>query len=341
MNKVLLLFIIGALIFACSQKEDVVTLREGTPAYELGLALGEKIPCLSPDSNKILIKTDYFDISSGEVIQMLQATYATRVSQLNTMPPQQIAQIVEQNAERLAEQKLFLRAAKNFGVEVPTAQIDSVLQNNYARAGGEEQFKKYLESNSVSLDYVRESIITSLSIQHYIEEAVLPEIEISDSEVEDSFNKMDQGGEKASVRHILLMTQGKNDQEKMNIRKKMEDILIRARSGEDFAELARTYTEDPGSKSNGGLYENFTRGTMVKPFEEAAFSVPVGEISDVVETQYGYHILKIVDRGKGSKSIQELRPQIEKNLRVEKQPQIVQTHLDELKSQANFEKFAL
>ena len=341
MNNKVLIIIVLASVFACSQKEDVVVLQQGTPAYELGLALSEKIPGLNPDSNKILVKTDFFDVSTGEVIQLLQSTHSTRVLQLKTMPPEQVTQIVEQNAERLAEQKLFLRAAEKFGINIPEMKIDSVLQNNYTRAGGEEQFRKYLETNGISMDYVRESIITSLSIQRYIEQAVLSEIEITETEVEESFAKMDQGNEKASVRHILLMTQGKNNQEKKQIRKKMEDILKRARGGEDFAELARTYTEDPGSKDKGGLYENFARGTMVKPFEEAAFSLPVGQISDIVETQYGYHILKIVDRSKESKSLQELRPQIEKNIIKQKQPQIVQTHLDELKSTANFEKYAL
>jgi len=58
------------------------------------------------------------------------------------------------------------------------------------------------------------------------------------------------------------------------------------------------FTEDPGSKSSGGLYADFEKGKMVPEFEEAAFSVPIGEISDIVETQYGYHILKVIDRKK-------------------------------------------
>jgi parvulin-like peptidyl-prolyl isomerase len=135
------------------------------------------------------------------------------------------------------------------------------------------------------------------------------------------------------------MTQGKNDVEKQRIRKKMEGILARAKKGEDFAKLAQKYTEDPGSKSKGGLYEDFGRGKMVKPFEDAAFSVPVGEISDIVETRYGYHILKVVDRKKETRPYDEVRDEIEKNLKKKQkneQRKKIPGILDEMKKQAGF-----
>ena len=66
----------------------------------------------------------------------------------------------------------------------------------------------------------------------------------------------------------------------------MKKILTRAKAGEDFGELAKRFSEDPGSKDKGGLYENFKRGTMVKPFEDAAFTVTIGELSDIIETQF-------------------------------------------------------
>ena len=77
--------------------------------------------------------------------------------------------------------------------------------------------------------------------------------------------------------------------------KQMEDILKRARSGEDFAKLAKEYSEDPGSKDNGGEYI-FPRGQMVPEFEAAAFSLNTNQISDIVTTQYGYHIIKLSEK---------------------------------------------
>jgi parvulin-like peptidyl-prolyl isomerase len=95
-------------------------------------------------------------------------------------------------------------------------------------------------------------------------------------------------------------------------RAKAEDLLRRARGGEDFAKLATDNTDDPGSKANGGFYDWFPRGRMVKEFEDAAFSMKVGDISNLVETQYGYHIIKLegkrtqknADTGKDEEQVQ-------------------------------------
>jgi peptidyl-prolyl cis-trans isomerase C len=101
--------------------------------------------------------------------------------------------------------------------------------------------------------------------------------------------------------HILLMTTDPQTQQPLPADKKaakhkeMEDILKQARAGTNFAELAKKYSEDPGSKDSGGEY-TFPRGRMVKPFEDAAFSLKTNEISDIIETQYGYHIIKLSEK---------------------------------------------
>ncbi|MEO6390256.1 MAG: peptidylprolyl isomerase [Pyrinomonadaceae bacterium] len=78
------------------------------------------------------------------------------------------------------------------------------------------------------------------------------------------------------------------------LRAKAEDLLLRIRAGEDFATLAKQYTDDPGSKESGGFYDWFGRGRMVKEFENGAFGLRVGNVSGIVETQYGFHIIKTV-----------------------------------------------
>ncbi len=130
---------------------------------------------------------------------------------------------------------------------------------------------------------------------------------VTEKEIQKLYNE----DKTASVIHILLMTQGKSDSAKIEIRKKMEVILERAKQGEDFAKLVEEYSEDPGSKNNGGLYKDFGRGDMVKPFEDAAFSVPIGEISDIIETRFGYHILKVIDRKKETQPLEKVQQQIE------------------------------
>jgi peptidyl-prolyl cis-trans isomerase C len=101
--------------------------------------------------------------------------------------------------------------------------------------------------------------------------------------------------------HILLMTtdpdthQPLSDAQKAAKHKQMEDILKQARAGTNFADLARQYSEDPGSKNSGGEY-TFPRGQMVKEFEDTAFSLKPNEISEIVETKFGYHIIKLSEK---------------------------------------------
>jgi len=116
----------------------------------------------------------------------------------------------------------------------------------------------------------------------------------------------------------------------------MQSILDRALKGEDFAALARQYTEDPGSKESGGLYENFPRGQMVKPFEDAAFKLPIGSISDIVETQYGYHVLLIVNRARETRPFEQVKAELETNLINAKKRSFRSDLVEQLKKESNF-----
>jgi len=99
------------------------------------------------------------------------------------------------------------------------------------------------------------------------------------------------------VEHILLLTTGKTDAEVAEIRKKAEDILAQARKkGANFEDLAKKYSEDPGSKAKGGDVGWVLPGQMVPEFEKASFSLNKGDISDLIKTQYGFHIIKVLDK---------------------------------------------
>ena len=96
--------------------------------------------------------------------------------------------------------------------------------------------------------------------------------------------------------HILLTTVGKTDAEVAEVKKKAEDILAQARKGANFEDLAKKYSEDPGSKDKGGDLGWLLQGQTVPEFEKAAFSLPKGQISDLIKTQYGFHIIKVLDK---------------------------------------------
>jgi peptidyl-prolyl cis-trans isomerase D len=139
--------------------------------------------------------------------------------------------------------------------------------------------------------------------------------------------------EQVRASHILLETAGKND---ADVRKRAEDILQQVKSGADFAELAKKVSEDKGSAANGGDLDYFGRGRMVPEFEQAAFSMQPGQISDLVKSQFGYHIIKVVDKKAGStRSLDEVRPQIQQQLAMETADQRVAQQARDLEKRIN------
>lgn len=102
--------------------------------------------------------------------------------------------------------------------------------------------------------------------------------------------------DRVHAEHILLTTVGKTDAEVAEIKKTAESVLAQAKKGANFEELAKKYSEDPGSKTKGGDLGWLLRGQTVPEFEKAAFSLPKGAISDLIRTQYGFHIIKVLDK---------------------------------------------
>jgi peptidyl-prolyl cis-trans isomerase D len=134
--------------------------------------------------------------------------------------------------------------------------------------------------------------------------------------------------EQVRASHILLNTMGKDE---ATVRKQAEDILKQARAGADFAALATKFSEDEGSKVNGGDLDYFSRGRMVPEFEAAAFSLQPGQISDLVKSQYGFHIIKVVDKKPAvTRTFDEVRPQIEQQLKAQRTDQQLTTRANEL-----------
>lgn len=332
-NIIALCLVLSIFFFSCAKQKEDATLQKGTPVYELAKELSAILPVLDPDVNTNLVVTDKFNITAGEILQTILLTAGNQSNELKSMDTNRLRQVIRESATQFGERKLLERAAKEAGTVLTQEEIDSYLQNQYQQAGGEDKFLEVLVSNGMDPDYVKEFIKSDLLIQSYLEVVVNTEIEIPEEEIQKAY----QEDKTASVRHILLLTQGKNETEKVEIRKRMETILTRAKSGEDFSMLAKEYSEDPGSKENGGLYEDFGRGRMVKPFEEAAFSVPIGEISDIVETTYGYHILKIVDRKKDTRPLDEIRPELEDQIRQTKRNDFIQKHINKLKEDVSFQ----
>jgi len=148
--------------------------------------------------------------------------------------------------------------------------------------------------------------------------------------------------EQVRASHILLKTDGKED---AAVKKQAEELLARAKAGADFAKLATQYSEDTASKVKGGDLDFFPKGQMVPEFDKVAFSLKPGEISDVVRSQFGYHIIKVTDKKPAAKkTLEEVRPQIEDQLKWERAQAEAQRVADDvatrMKTPADFDGYA-
>jgi peptidyl-prolyl cis-trans isomerase D len=128
--------------------------------------------------------------------------------------------------------------------------------------------------------------------------------------------------EQVRASHILLKTEGKDE---AAVKKQADDLAKQIKGGADIAELARKYSEDDASKANGGDLDYFGRGQMVPEFEKAAFGMEPGQVSDPVKTQYGFHIIKTIDKKPAStRTLEEVRGQLTEQLQFQKAQQAVQ-----------------
>ena len=151
--------------------------------------------------------------------------------------------------------------------------------------------------------------------------------------------------EKVRATHILLKTEGKSPEESEKIKAKATNLLLQARKGADFAELAKKNSEDTVSAVNGGDLGSFARGAMVPEFDQAAFTLGVGAISDLVKTQFGYHIIKVLEKQPAhTQTFEEVENLIRPTLLQRKAEQKAQELADKAftlaKSNKSFEQIA-
>jgi peptidyl-prolyl cis-trans isomerase D len=202
-------------------------------------------------------------------------------------------------------------------VAVDAAQIKSYYEQNMARFKTAEQ---------VSVEYVRLSV-----------DDLAKSVQVSDEQLQAYYKdhpEKIQLPEKRNVRHILILSPQDSNAESQVAKAKIEGLLAQIKQGADFAELAKVNSEDPGSASNGGELGFFQRGDMVPEFETAAFALKqAGDISDVIKTSYGYHLLQLVAlESAKAPAFAEVREILAQELKIETALKEYNTKLEQLKT---------
>lgn len=181
-----------------------------------------------------------------------------------------------------------------------------------------EEIRKYYDDNQKEFTIPEQVKVEYLVLS---EQTLAAKAEVSDEDVRKTFEANQSKymqGEERKARHILLAVEsGASPEDRKAVKDKAEALLKQVKaSPSKFAELAKANSQDPGSRENGGDLGYFGRGNMVKPFEDAAFSLKKGEISGLVESDFGYHIIQVEDiRGGQGKTLEQARAEITDELR--------------------------
>ena len=259
------------------------------------------------------------------------------------IPDAQMAQMKNEVLESLIERELLFQESKKKGIQVKSEAVSDQLQKIKQRYPNQEEFKKLLSSMGLTESDVLSQIARGMAIQELIDKEVAEKIKVSDEETKSFYDRnpqLFQQPEQVKASHILIKVQSNApDEQKAEARKKIETVQKKVQQGEDFATLAKTYSEGP-SGPRGGDLGYFRRGQMVKPFEEAAFSLKPNETSDIVETQFGYHLIKVDDKKPAKKmAYAEVKDRLSEHLKKQKTDSETNAYIETLRKDAKIEKF--
>jgi peptidyl-prolyl cis-trans isomerase C len=279
---------------------------------------------------------------NGEAVRKTDFDRVIRNLELGNgpIPPERRDEILRNALDQLITYTLMTQEAKTQNVTVSDAEVDERI-NQMRGPGSDAEFKKALEARNMTLEQLRSDARVQLTIEKMMNAQVASITAATDAEARDFYAKNPDKFKRAdTVRasHILLRADAKAPEAaRKQARTRIEALLKRARRGEDFAALAKQHSQD-GSARQGGDLGYFEREAMVPPFSQAAFSLEPGEISDIVTTDFGYHIIKVTDRKPAATvPYEQVSPQIVDFLSKQKKQERASQFIDEARKRARIE----
>ncbi len=300
--------------------------------------------------NGSVIRKNKFD---SELKQFRQRAKGQKVSEA------QIGEIKKKILEKLIDNELLYQESQNKGIKVNEEKVSMRLASVKQKFPSPTEFEKALKEMNVSESDIKSKIERGIAIQELIDSQVTDKIVVSEEETKefyDSHKEFFKEPEQVKASHILIMTSdpkgsakkagakkddAKKDEEKKKAeaKKKIEMIQKKVKKDEDFAALAKEFSECPSS-NNGGDLGFFKRGQMVKPFEDVAFALKPNEISDIVETRFGYHLIKVTEKKTEKITVyDDAKEKISKHLKQEKTQAKVKEYIESIRKSAKIETF--
>jgi peptidyl-prolyl cis-trans isomerase D len=320
--------ILEDMILRRALQKEAKKLGIGVTDLELSQDLRTSMPFLYPEGNFVGIERyrDFISQQAGMTVPqfeaqlreglMLQKMRAVITDGVRVSPDEVRQEFRRRNAKAKIEYVVFDPSRYLQSVEISQGALESFFQKNEERYKAAEQ--RQVRYVLIDPDRVRAQVkLSEDDLRQYYNQ------HLSDFRVED----------RVKVAHILFKTEGKTPEEIQTLEKTARDVLDKLKSGADFAEMARQYSED-SSASQGGEIGWIVRGQTVKEFEDAAFRMKPGEVSDLIKTSYGFHIIKVFDKQQAHlQTFDEVKGQIREDLSKQKFAEAQQTVADDLERQ--------
>ncbi len=282
----------------------------------------------------ILVKTYSSETIDSDIAAMVngEPIYLSELEEIKTLiiqDPSSAPQISDEELlKQLINKKLLVQAAKAEGIEVTEEYFATTMETYFSITGTDkEQFNSILETQGIEYEDFKADMLERLMIAQYMNDTINPLINIDEEIIKEQYDSNPElFSEPATIfaSHILV-----EDKELA------QELLTKLKSGEDFATLAKENSID-SSALNGGELGWFTAEDMVPSFSQAAFALDVGDISEVVQTQFGWHIIKVTDKNPARiVPWDEAKPQITAMLEIEEQNKLLLERIEELNKEAD------
>jgi peptidyl-prolyl cis-trans isomerase C len=336
--------IVLLVIGACS-KSSPAAAASAEPA---AAATGKQTPAAEPAVKPVPAQLpEIVARVNGEPIgkaEFENAVQALETQNRGPVPADQRDRIYRGVLDQIVGYKLLLQETAARKIAVPDAEIEARIAKIRGQFPNEAAFNQALTEQKVTLEQLRADARSELLVTKMLQAEVEAKAAVKPQQITDFYqNNPDkfQQGQRVRASHILIAFPPNADAAaKQTAKAKAEGVLKDVKAGKDFATLAKENSQDPGSAPNGGDLNFFERGQMVGPFDQAAFALKPGETSDLVETQFGYHIIRLTEKQDArTVPIDEVRLQIQQFLENQNRQEATQAFVEALKAKGKVEIF--
>ncbi len=292
--------------------------------------MSENLPTITVDGQTIPEDAITFELS--RLIQF----YSQHI------PEEEIRQQLDSLRQRAIDQaigaRLLFNEAEHLDIKVTDDDVDARIKNMIEQSGGRETFDNLLQQQNLDEKTLREQIWRGRRVDKLIEHITSGVTEPTENDIKEHFEAHREEyrqPERVLAQHILITPAASDDASFADARTRLEELRQRALDGAEFSALASDNSDCPSGKQGGSLGW-FTRGMMVPEFDKAAFEMPVGGISDVIQTEFGYHIIHKTDHeDERAADFDQVHDNVRDFIRHTRRGEVITTHVNGLREKAN------